>query len=178
MTPDRVKAQDHESTHEQRLDDLLDTLATLVRGGMTVDLASQRLKLWEDADAVDRAVTRYRELARNIRTLRIPRVITSEGRESWYLGPNERDRFWPALRTILLEQGWRADPELLALDESSTKIVSHLEHPGVGRIDTRGLVLGHVQAGKTTNFTAVIAKAADAGYKLFVVLSGIHNGLR
>src|SRR5262249_19801342 len=42
----------------------------------------------------------------------------------------------------------------------------------------RGLVLGYVQSGKTANYTALIAKAADAGYRLFVVLSGIDNGLR
>src|SRR5690606_3539761 len=39
-------------------------------------------------------------------------------------------------------------------------------------------VVGYVQSGKTTNFTAVMAKAADRGYKLFIVLAGIHNGLR
>ena len=38
--------------------------------------------------------------------------------------------------------------------------------------------LGYVQSGKTTNFTAVIAKAADAGYRFFVVLSGVHDALR
>src|SRR5439155_4938810 len=32
--------------------------------------------------------------------------------------------------------------------------------------------------GKTTNFTAVIAKAIDAGYRLIIVLSGITNLLR
>jgi hypothetical protein len=39
-------------------------------------------------------------------------------------------------------------------------------------------VVGYVQSGKTTNFTSVMAKAADRGYKLFIVLAGIHNGLR
>lgn len=42
----------------------------------------------------------------------------------------------------------------------------------------RGLVVGHVQSGKTTNFTAVIAKAIDAGYRLIIVLSGTTNLLR
>ena len=37
---------------------------------------------------------------------------------------------------------------------------------------------GFVQSGKTANFTATIAKAADAGYRLFIVLSGVHNSLR
>ena len=42
---------------------------------------------------------------------------------------------------------------------------------GEGEYHCRGLVLGYVQSGKTTNFTAVIAKAADAGYRFFIVLS-------
>ena len=35
-----------------------------------------------------------------------------------------------------------------------------------------------MQSGKTVNYTAVMAKAADAGYRLFIVLSGMHNNLR
>ncbi len=42
----------------------------------------------------------------------------------------------------------------------------------------RGLVVGYVQSGKTTNFTGLIAKALDAGYKLIIVLSGTTNLLR
>ena len=42
----------------------------------------------------------------------------------------------------------------------------------------RGLVVGHVQSGKTANMTAVIAKAADAGYNCIVVLAGLTNALR
>src|SRR6185369_3684224 len=42
----------------------------------------------------------------------------------------------------------------------------------------RGLVVGYVQSGKTANYTAVAARAADAGYRLVIVLSGIHESLR
>lgn len=42
----------------------------------------------------------------------------------------------------------------------------------------RGLVMGHVQSGKTTNYSALISKAADAGYRIIVVLAGITNSLR
>ena len=42
----------------------------------------------------------------------------------------------------------------------------------------RGLVVGYVQSGKTANFTAVAARAADLGYRLIIVLSGIHDSLR
>ncbi len=42
----------------------------------------------------------------------------------------------------------------------------------------RGLVMGHVQSGKTTNYSALIAKAADAGYRIIIVLAGLTNSLR
>jgi hypothetical protein len=40
------------------------------------------------------------------------------------------------------------------------------------------MVMGHVQSGKTTNYSALICKAADAGYKIIILLAGITNSLR
>jgi hypothetical protein len=40
------------------------------------------------------------------------------------------------------------------------------------------MVMGHVQSGKTTNYSALICKAADAGYKFIILLAGITNSLR
>lgn len=42
----------------------------------------------------------------------------------------------------------------------------------------RGLVLGDVQSGKTATYTALICKAADAGYRLIVLLTGTLENLR
>src|SRR5690606_4025242 len=47
-----------------------------------------------------------------------------------------------------------------------------------GQWDRRGIVVGQVQSGKTGHYTGLICKAADAGYKLIVVLAGMHNSLR
>ena len=47
-----------------------------------------------------------------------------------------------------------------------------------GAWDRRGLVMGNVQSGKTATYTGLICKAADAGYKVIVVLAGLHNNLR
>lgn len=56
---------------------------------------------------------------------------------------------------------------------------SQLEDPTrEGAWDRRGLVVGHVQSGKTGNYTGLICKAADAGYKIIIVLAGLHNNLR
>jgi hypothetical protein len=40
------------------------------------------------------------------------------------------------------------------------------------------MVVGSVQSGKTGNYIGLINKALDAGYKLVVVLAGIHENLR
>ncbi|MBB3605331.1 hypothetical protein FHT40_005015 [Mycolicibacterium sp. BK556] len=65
------------------------------------------------------------------------------------------------------------------MDEVTDDILGRLENPNrEGPWDRRGLVAGQVQSGKTGNYTALIAKALDCGYKLIVVLAGIHNSLR
>lgn len=66
-----------------------------------------------------------------------------------------------------------------ALDESTDKILGLLEDPlREGPWDRRGLVVGHVQSGKTGNYAGLICKAADAGYKIIIILAGLHNNLR
>lgn len=112
-----------------------------------------------------------------IKEMEEPRVAVNGNRETWYTGPRENDRAWPAIQRELEKSGWSTDA-IADLDAASTRVVSLLNHPKEPDFSTRGLVVGYVQSGKTTNFTSVMAKAADRGYKLFIVLAGIHNGLR
>ena len=63
-------------------------------------------------------------------------------------------------------------------DQVSSEILRLIGRPDRPSITTRGLVLGHVQSGKTTNFLSVAAKATDNGYHLVIVLAGVHNSLR
>jgi hypothetical protein len=88
-------------------------------------------------------------------------------------------RYWNRfLRLLEEEQGWpRSTVERLG--EMTDAVLERLEDPRrEGAWDRRGLVAGHVQSGKTANYTGLICKAADAGYKLVVVLAGIHSSLR
>lgn len=94
----------------------------------------------------------------------------------WYTGPEKGDEFWPRLRSRM-ELGALGDV-IDEVDQASTKVVAHCADPNVRRLKKRGLVVGYVQSGKTANYTAVAAKAADAGYQLFIVLAGMHNNLR
>ncbi|TWG93052.1 Z1 domain-containing protein [Nocardioides sp. J9] len=94
----------------------------------------------------------------------------------WYAGPNPDHVLWPALKDKLAHG---LPPEALGeIDRSSTRVVGLLRPPGATPIRTRGLVLGHVQSGKTTSFMSVAAKAADVGYRMVIVLSGITDNLR
>ncbi|MEP1123398.1 MAG: Z1 domain-containing protein [Ilumatobacter sp.] len=70
------------------------------------------------------------------------------------------------------------DDVVPATNDSADQIVARLGNPLAENITTRGLVLGHVQSGKTTSFLAVAAKALDNDYDLVIVLAGVHNSLR
>ncbi|MEV7807253.1 Z1 domain-containing protein [Microbispora sp. NPDC088329] len=105
-----------------------------------------------------------------------PPIITA-GSDDWYSGPGESDRYWLALEDRFDVEGWPRD-RILSVDHSSSTVVAHTPRPDRSKWDAKGLVVGYVQSGKTTNFTAVIAKLADVQYRLVIVLSGIHNGLR
>lgn len=103
--------------------------------------------------------------------------IISAGADDWYSGPGENDQFWRALKEQFLKEGWPAD-RVESVDRSSSTVVAHTPRPARPAWKAKGLVVGYVQSGKTTNFTAVIAKLADVEYRMVIVLSGIHNGLR
>lgn len=108
-----------------------------------------------------------------------PVVISDEHRE-WYSTTefHGREWYWPKYQDLLSEKGWPAEA-ISAVDDASGKVVERLADPSDPVVyQSRGLVVGHVQSGKTANFTGVIAKAMDAGYRLVIVLSGTLNLLR
>lgn len=105
-------------------------------------------------------------------------LISNAGHVPW-LGPNRKHewRYWQRYREWLERTlSFRA---VEALDRSTDTALGLLEDPErEGPWDRRGLVVGHVQSGKTGHYTGLIAKAADAGYKIIIVLAGLHNNLR
>jgi hypothetical protein len=86
---------------------------------------------------------------------------------------------WSRYRRYLLERQTRPPASVESLDDMSEKILRQLENPErSGEWDTRGMVVGRVQSGKTASYTALITKALDAGYKFIVVLAGMQDSLR
>ena len=65
------------------------------------------------------------------------------------------------------------------LDTLTDDILDRISDPAkFGAWNKRGMVVGQVQSGKTSNYIGLINKAADAGYKLIIVLAGMHDSLR
>lgn len=92
-------------------------------------------------------------------------------RANWY--------YWPRLRNYLIDQKNWPLATVRSIDKSTDRILGAMENPiERDEFNTRALGVGFVQSGKTANYSTLIAKAADTGYRLIIVLAGIHNSLR
>lgn len=107
------------------------------------------------------------------------------------LGAEPLDRGWTArmqpgawANWERLESALRSSPDweprqVASLASESLRVLRHLHDPRRNApFQDRGLVVGYVQSGKTANYTAVAVRAADAGYRIVIVLSGVHDSLR
>ncbi len=138
------------------------------------------------------AIFGYAGDLRNIVTEAMESVVTRMGAGTSLVDVNAKhDEQWvhkreditwtyaSAYEEFLRNEGW--PPQMVqSLSDVTTRILGHLQDP-LSQGTTwkrRGLVIGHVQSGKTANYTGLIARAADAGYKFIVVIAGIHNNLR
>ncbi|WP_416901345.1 Z1 domain-containing protein [Micromonospora echinospora] len=107
-------------------------------------------------------------------------IVIADHFEEWRTPQRrtERDFYWAHYSANLLTNGW--DPAAVAgIDEATEEVVRRISDP-TRRVayQAKGLVVGYVQSGKTANFTGVIAKAIDAGYRMVIVLTGTTNMLR
>lgn len=87
--------------------------------------------------------------------------------------------YWNRLRRYYLEGNILPSHVVATLDKVTDEVLDFLGNPLSLEVGPRrGMVIGHVQSGKTTNYSALICKAADAGYKVVILLAGITNSLR
>ena len=99
--------------------------------------------------------------------------------EDWIHKREIDSKYANAYDGYLRSQGWKPSVVNTLLNADGSKILGLLQDPtSEGEWKRRGLVIGHVQSGKTANYMGVIAKAADAGYKFIIIIAGIHNNLR
>ncbi|MCL1827397.1 MAG: Z1 domain-containing protein, partial [Candidatus Cloacimonetes bacterium] len=87
--------------------------------------------------------------------------------------------YWDRYKEYLLQDKGRPENVVNTLDKVSSEILDFLGNPAdKSHWKRRGLILGDIQSGKTQTYNSLINKAADAGYDLIVVLTGIQESLR
>jgi hypothetical protein len=153
-------------------------LSTMISGGDTIEGAVRRLQRFVPASLLEEGRRIYEVRVGRIRDLKNPGALVAKERKYgyWYDGPKAADSFWPPVKHQLIDA--IGEGPVQDVDDSSSKILGLMRPPGADSINTRGLVLGYVQSGKTTSFMSVAAKSVDVGYRLIVVLSGITDNLR
>jgi hypothetical protein len=101
----------------------------------------------------------------------LPWLKDRQGDITWY--------YWERYKKYLLFKRGFSNHVVNALDSITDDILDHMENPlKEGSWARKGLVVGDVQSGKTANYTGLICKATDAGYKVIIVLAGMLNSLR
>lgn len=90
-----------------------------------------------------------------------------------------KEFYWPRLRKYYMHNALLPAPVVATLDQVTDEILDYCGNPDEGDDwSRRGMVMGHVQSGKTTNYSALICKASDAGYQIIILLAGLTNSLR
>ena len=122
--------------------------------------------------------------------LRVHAFVTGEGvsehqslpatpSEFWFRDTDQGSNFRNYL--ALLEQKKWPQRAIESIESSTRTIMNFLFDPtgnDSASEERHGLVVGRVQSGKTANYAGLIARAADAGYTMVVVMAGLHNNLR
>jgi len=106
-------------------------------------------------------------------------VIDREVPVEWYVGERRRPGpFMARYLQKLQEDNWPVR-SVEELRDSTARVVELLDDPRrEGPWTWRGLVVGDVQSGKTAHYAGVINRCVDAGYRVIIVLAGMHNLLR
>jgi hypothetical protein len=86
--------------------------------------------------------------------------------------------FWDRYREYLERDKSFSPAVVLRMGEVLDRILDLSGDPCQQALDRRGLVVGQVQSGKTANYTGLVCKAVDAGFKVIFIIAGVHNNLR
>lgn len=119
---------------------------------------------------------------RNGISMSLGAVVTSDDFEPWLDQAKQHiDPFyWKRYREHLVNTGLPREV-VIKLDDITDNTLGRMGNPRQEKpFDTRGMVVGHVQSGKTSNYTGLICKAADAGFEVAwedddIIVSNPHD---
>ena len=108
-------------------------------------------------------------------------LIEEKGHEKWFLAKKAQldMKYWERYKKYLLKDQGFSPNVVNTMDDILDTLTDLLGDPSrTVAYDRRGLIIGDVQSGKTSNYTGLICKAVDSGYKVIVLLTGTIEKLR
>lgn len=92
-------------------------------------------------------------------------------------------KFWTRYKNYLIDEKHFSPNVVSTLGEDTLdqKLMNYILDPTATYykpVLKRGLIIGDVQSGKTSTYIGFLCKAADAGYKVFILLTGTIESLR
>lgn len=150
-----------------------------------VDFQLYFLKKWAPTDKDKKELVKYLENYIFVKHDHDGYVIISDEPfdNTWYTNNKPKNEyFWDLFSEYHAEKGDldRASLNLLG-NKTLPALMNCLGNPQERLVTQRkryGLVLGDVQSGKTSTYSGLICKAADAGIKVVILLAGITETLR
>lgn len=108
-------------------------------------------------------------------------VIKEKNHTPWYnyAKRNIKSTFHDRYRLFLMEENGFSKQVVDKLDGVTDEIMDLIGNPkSQNGFSRKGLVIGDVQSGKTSTYISLINKAADAGYRVIILLTGTIEKLR
>lgn len=134
--------------------------------------AIERRQRWADIVSAKRAAEEA-----SISASRPLVVIGKEETEPGIVAPQASHSMWQLYKARLISQQWN-ESAIDSVESSALRILKHMRRSTLGRKPVKGLVVGHVQSGKTASMAGLIAMAADHRWNLVIVLTGTLDNLR
>lgn len=107
-------------------------------------------------------------------------LIEEKKHEKWFVSKKAELEmtYWNRYKKHLLHDKKFQPLVINSMDDILDTLTDLLGNPENECFSRKGLILGDVQSGKTANYTGLICKAADAKYKVIVLLTGTIEKLR
>lgn len=113
------------------------------------------------------------------------KILNNYDQENWYTNIKDTidQKFWLRYKDYLIDEE-HFSPNIVSKLGNETldrDLMNCILNPNIATdtpVFRRGLVIGDVQSGKTSTYIGLICKAADAGFKVFILLTGTIENLR
>ena len=130
----------------------------------------------------DKETVRKEILSENKVLLGLGAAIVQRNHKKWFAQRKDQLKlhYWNRFSQYLLTYTSLPVNVVSQMDKVSDEIVDLLGDPTRNdeKEQRRGLIIGDVQSGKTINYSGIICKAVDAGFRTVILLTGTTNDLR